>query len=299
MELDAFDELPYLPADAVAVDAEPAATPETQTAGQLSDTGRQASANSLSTVVRSLYGPATASSDARLLEVAVVGESTASTAAASPTPGGLDASAASARGEPPELLPLKQKSKTEKRARLFLLPNGMLVPMPLAGIPLVQDDKKAIADSLKAAPPAAKQIHKSPAASVKFADTPLTSAAPANSISSPLQYTASALDTAAAVAKPSPAAGLGLRRASVTSQGNERQALSSPARSKSFSAILKASDGSPDGSPGDTSGSRQSPFHKAARVQLTQQVERSNASYAVHASPGQTLAAVLAALPCL
>ena len=298
MELDAFDELPYLPADAVAVNSEPAATHETQTAGRLSDTGRQASAKSMST--KALFGPATASSNARLLEVFVVGDSTASTATAIPFPGGLDTSAASAGGEPPEPV-LKQKSKTEKRARLFRLPNGLLVPMPPTGIPLVQDDKKAIADSLKAAPQAAKQIRKGPAASVKFADVPLASAAPANSISSPLQDKASAATAAAPVAKPSPAAGLGLRRASVTSQGNESQALSSPARSKSFSAILKASDGSPDGgfSPGDTSGNRQSPFHKAARVQLTQQVERSNASNTVHASPGQTLAAVPAALACL
>ena len=301
LELDAFDELPYLPADAVAVVEGPAATHKSQTAGRLSATGRQASAKSLSTVVRSLFGPATASSDARLLEVAVMGDSTASTATARSSPGGLDTIAASAQGEPPELVSLKQKSKTEKRARLFLLPNGLLVPMPLAGVPLLQDDKQAIADSLKAAPPAAKQVRKGPEASVKFADTPLTSAAPANSISRPPQDTTTAPIATAPVGKPSLAAGLGLRRASVTSQGNESQALSSPARSKSFSAVLKASDGSPDGrlSPGNTSGSRQSPFHKAARVQLTQQVERSNASNTVHSSPGQTRPALPALDPFL
>lgn len=287
MELDAFDELPYLPADAVAVDEEAAATHESQTADRLSDTGRQ------------LQAIATATSDARLLEVAVVDDSTISTATASPSPRGLDTTAASAQGESPELVSLKQKSKTEKRARLFLLPNGLLVPMPLAGVPLMQDDKQAIADSLRAAPSAARHMRKGPEASVKFADTPLTSAATANSISSPLQHQAPT--AAAPVAKPSLAAGLGLRRASVTSQGNESQALSSPARSKSFSAVLKASAGSPDGrlSPGNTSGSRQSPFHKAARVQLTQQVERSNASSTVHSSPGQTLPALPFLPSCL
>lgn len=299
LELDAFDELPYLPADAAAVDAEPAATHVAQTAGRLPGTGRQASAKSLSIKVRNLFGPATASSDARLLEVAVVGDSTASTATASPSPGDLDTIAASAQGEPPELV-LKLKSKTEKRARLFLLPNRLLVPMPLAGVPLLQDEKQAIADSLKAAPPAAKQIRKGPGASVNFADMPLTSAAPDNSIGSPGPDKATTPHSAAPVAKPSLAAVLGLRRGSVTSQGNASQSLSSPARSKSFSAISGAGDGSPDGrlSPGNTSGSRQSPFHKAARVQLTQQVERSNASNTVHASPGQTLAAVPAALAC-
>ena len=288
MELDAFDELPYLPADAVAVDTQPTATQETQTAGRLTDAGWQAGTKSLNTVVRSLFGPATAPSDANLLEVAVVGDSTASTGTASPSPAGLDSIAARAQGEPPELALLKQKSKTEKRARLFLLPNGLLVPMPLPGVPLLLDDKQAIADSLKAAPPAAKQICKGPEASVKFADTPSTSAVPASSTSSPLQDKATAANSAASVVKPSLTAVLGLRRASVTSQGSESQSLSSPARSKSFSAISRAGDGSPDGrlSPGNTPSSRQSPFHKAARVQLTQQVERSNASHTVHTSPG-------------
>ena len=282
LEVDAFDELPYLPADAVA-DAD-LATTEAQAEGRPSASGM----GSLTTAVKSLFGSDLGSNDPGLLEVAVVADSDAKPRVLGSSPSGFDDTVASTQGMSTELVSLKQKSKSEKRPKLILLPNGLLMPMPLIQpmpiVPLLEDDKQAIADSLKAAP--AKQGRKAGETAVKFSDTPLTAATPAK------------LAKGTGVAfqeEDSPGADVtaqrnvaGLRRASVTTQGSGSQVSGSPVRSKSFTAVSKANNTNPDGklNPSNSPASRQSPFHQAARTQISQHVERSNASSTVHGSPG-------------
>ena len=291
LEVDAFDELPYLPADAVA-DANPVAAPAQLTPSM---TAMQAGVENLTSAVKSLLRPSVASSDSNLQEVAVVADSSAEPHVITRQDSGdMAAIAASSQGVSTELVTVKQKSRTEKRPRLIMLPNGLLLPAPLlqSGLPALLDDKQAIADSLKAAPsPApAKQSRKASETVVKFSDAPLApnlQAKQAARTVDPLCQDKRA-PSADAAAKQSVA---GLRRASVTSQGSDNPVVSSPARSKSFSAMSKAGgEGSPEGrlSPGGTPATRRSPFQQAAKSQISQHVERSNASNSVHGSPGET-----------
>ena len=292
LEVDAFDELPYLPADAVAdVDL---ATTEAQAEGRQSATAREG----LTSTVKSLLGPDLGLSDTSLLEIAVVTDNDSKPGVLSPSPSGLDGTAASAQGASTELVSMKQKSKTDKRLKLILLPNGLLMPMPLfqPTLPLLKDDKQAIVDVPK--PAAAKQNRKAGETAVKFADTPLIAAMPVKPAakSTGVTFQEGGAPGADVAAQRSVA---GLRRASVTSQGSGSQVSSSPARSKSFSAVTTPGNASPDGrlSPSVAPASRQSPFQKAARTQISQHVERSNASSTVHGSPGQVMLPVFFATP--
>lgn len=292
MDASAFDELPYLPDTAVA-DTGLTASDQTQAEPGGAVAAVQAGLDTFTTAVRGLFGTSQESTDPGLLEVAVVADGSAS-------PQGNEARHVQAQGKPPGMSGLRQKSKGEKRPRLLLLANGMLMPLPVVQLqqpaPDLQDAKHLIAGGLKrvsasAAP--AKHMRKASEASVKFEAAP-AAAAP---VEQPLRSSQVSVNLAAQTAANAPSvASLGsLRRASVTSKGSASQVSVPALRSKSFSAGSKAPVSSVEGkiSPSAASASRESPFHKAARSQISQHVERSSASATVHSSAGSVATQLL------
>ncbi len=275
---DAVDELPYLPETAVA-DATSMTDAQTQEGPNAAVAAVQAGYDSLATAVKGFFGPNQASSDPGLLEVAVVAENSAG-------PRGNDGVSTDPPAKPAGMAGLRQKSRSERKPRLLLLPNGLLMALPATqaqpAMPLLQDDKQLIADSLKASDVPAKHSRKGSEASVNFKASP----AAAMAAKQPLKGLEASVRFEAAADAPANLASL--RRASVTSQGSDSQAPVSALRSKSFSAGSKALNSSTEGrvSPSAMSANCQSPFHKAAMTQISQHVERSSASVGVHTSAG-------------
>jgi len=291
---DAIDELPYLP-DTAVVDADATAMGVDQTQAEPSSTvaAVQAGIDTFTGAIKGLFGPNQARSDPGLLEVSVVADGSASPRKEEdmeiPT---------GAQGKPLGTSSLRQKSKSEKRPRLLLLANGLFMPMPLMNqqqpaATLLQDDKQLIADSLKPVPAStmpAKHTRKGSEAFVRFKAAP----AAADPAEQPVMESQASAKMAVAPSADALSAG-SLRRASVTSKGSDAQVPVSPLRSKSFSAGSKALASSAEGrvSPTAASVSRESPFHKAARSQISQHVERSSASVTVHGSAGSVAAQLL------
>ena len=290
---DAIDELPYLP-DTAVVDADATATVDDPTEAEPSSAvaAVQAGIDTFAGAIKGLFGPNQARSDPGLLEVSVVADGSAS-----PRKDEEMDVPMGAQGKSLGTSSLRQKSKSEKRPRLLLLANGLFMPMPVnqqqSAAAILQDDKQLIADSLKTAPASAtpaKHIRKGSEAFVRF------EAAPAAADPAEQPVTESQASVKMAVAPLADALSAGsLRRASVTSRGSDAQVPVSASRSKSFSAGSKAPASSTEGrvSPTAASVTRESPFHKAARSQISQHVERSSASVTVHSSAGSVATQLL------
>lgn len=290
---DAIDELPYLP-DTAVVDADATAMGVDQTQAEPSSAAAavQAGIDTFTGAIKGLFGPIQARSDPGLLEVSIVADGSASPRKDEETevPTG-------AQGKSLGTSSLRQKSKSEKRPRLLLLANGLFMPMPAnqqqPAATLQQDDKQLIADSLKpvhASVTPAKHTRKGSEAFVRFEAAP----AAADSTEQPVMDP-QASDKIAVAPSADALSAASLRRASVTSKGSDAQVPVSALRSKSFSAGSKALASSAEGrvSPTAACVSRESPFHKAARSQISQHVERSSASVAVQGSAGSVATQLL------
>ena len=278
LEADIIDELPYLPDTAVA-DAASSSVEAAEVAPSTAVGAVQAGIDSLATAVKGLFGPNQTSTDPRLLEIAVVADGSAIPWVNEPAP-------VAPQEKPQGVAGLRQKSKSEKRPRLLLLSNGLLIPMPTQPVSApLQNEKQLIADGLKVGVAPTKQPQKGSDASV------MSEASPTVAISAKLPHKGleASVRFVAAADSPTVADHASLRRASVTSKGSQGQALLPAKRSKSFSASSAAPDSSTEGriSPVAVSASQQSPFHKAARTQISQHVERSSASTTVHGSAGK------------
>ncbi len=290
---DAIDELPYLP-DTAVVDADATAMAIDQTQAEPSSAvaAVQAGIDTFTGAIKGLFGPSQARSDPGLLEVSVVADGSAS-----PRKDEEAEVFTRAQGKSLGTSSLRQKSKSEKRPRLLLLANGLFMPMPVnqqqpAATPL-QDDKQLIADSLKPVPASvtlAKHTRKGSEAFVRFEAAP----AAADPAEQPVIDPQASVKMAVAPSADALSAG-NLRRASVTSKGSDAQVPVSALRSKSFSAGSKTPASSTEGrvSPTAASVSRESPFHKAAKSQISQHVERSSASVTVHGSAGSVATQLL------
>lgn len=290
---DAIDELPYLP-DTAVVDADATATVEDQTQAEPSSAvaAVQAGIDTFAGAIKALFGPNQARSDPGLLEVSVVADGSAS-----PRKDEEMEVPTGPQGKSLGTSSLRQKSKSERRPRLLLLANGLFMPTPgnqqQPAAVLLQDDKQLIADSLKPVPASAtpaKHTRKGSEAFVRFEAAP----AAADPAEQPVKDTQASVKFAVASSADALSAG-NLRCASVTSKGSDAQVSVSALRSKSFSAGSKAPASSAEGrvSPTAASVSRESPFHKAARSQISQHVERSSASATVHGSAGSVATQLL------
>ncbi|KAL0035986.1 hypothetical protein WJX77_010179 [Trebouxia sp. C0004] len=289
---DAIDELPYL-ADTAVVDADATAMVDDQTEAEPNSAvaAVQAGIDTFAGAIKGLFGNK-ARSDPGLLEVSVVADGSAS-----PRKDEEMEIPTGPQGKSLGTSSLRQKSKSEKRARLLLLANGLFMPMPVnqqqPAAANLQEDKQLIADSLKpvhASATPAKHTRKGSEAFVRF------EAAPAAADTAEQSVMESQASVKVAVASSADALSAGnLRRASVTSKGSDAQVSVSALRSKSFSAGSKAPASSAEGrvSPTAASVSRESPFHKVARSQMSQHVERSSASATVHGSAGSVAAQLL------
>ncbi len=282
---DTIDELPYLP-DTAVVDADATAMGVDQTQAEpiSAVAAVQAGIDTFAGAIKGLFGPNQARSDPGLLEVSVVADGSAS-----PRKDEEMEVPTGAQGKSLGTSSLRQKSKSEKRPRLLLLANGLFMPMPVnqqqPAATLPQDDKQLIADSLKPVPASAtpaKHTRKGSEAFVRFEAAP----AAADSTEQPGLESLASHKVALAAS---------LRRASVTSKGSDAQVPVSAVKSKSFSAGSKAPASSAEGrvSPTAASVSRESPFHKAARSQISQHVDRSSASVTVHGSAGSVATQLL------
>ncbi|KAA6425638.1 MAG: salt overly sensitive 1 [Trebouxia sp. A1-2] len=252
----------------------------------------QAGMDTFAGAIKGLFGPNQACSDPGLLAVSVVADGSAS-----PRKDAEVEVPTGPQGKSLGTSSLRQKSKSEKRPRLLLLANGLFMPMPVnqqqPAAALLQDDKQLVADSLKpvhtSATPA-KHARKGSEAFVRLGAAS-AAAAPAEQ---PVMEPQASDKIAVASSVDALSAGV-LRRASVTSKGSDAQVPVSALRSKSFSAGSKGPASSAEGrvSPSAASVSRESPFHKAARSQISQHVERSSASATVHTSAGSVATQLL------
>ena len=152
LEVGMFDELPYLPATAVA-EAVGESTDESSAAAPSAVEAVQAGIDNLTAAVKGIFGIDQGSSpEPGLLEVAVVADSSAN-------PTAQATADATLKDKAQDLAVLtRQKSRSDKRPRLLLLPNGLFTAIPSTQAMALQlDSKQAVADGLKTAPTAVMQ----------------------------------------------------------------------------------------------------------------------------------------------